>query len=268
MRAPFSAFKRILVPVDFSIRSANALRYAVALGSLKQAEIDVLHVWHSDLATQVTVARDRAKSELCDFVSGLALRGDVELRRLTDHGDACFTIQRTAQLAGYDLVVVAGPEPGADDAGSVARRLLRSVSVPVLFVPAHCRAPLRSEHESVLHLSRILVPLALAGAELAALDCACTLGDASAARVEALLTSDTLQAQLEHWRARPQAERLAAFEQAEGSELAAPRRTQSAHFDLLVMSGKRASIGERAIDVRPERVALSVLCASLSLPEG
>jgi len=203
MRLP--AFKRILVPVDFSSRSADALAYAVALGSPNQAEVDVLHVWHSDLATNVRVARDRAKRELRDFVAGLTLRGDVELRRCTDHGDAYLTIQRTAQLARYDLVVVAGPEPLRADAGFVARRLLGSASNPVLFVPAGCRARLSSERERALKWERIGVPIALSGTRLAALDYACTLGNTDGVRIEAMLSSDTSPAQLEDFRARSKA---------------------------------------------------------------
>lgn len=261
------SFKRILVPVDFSPRSANALAYAVALGSTTRAEIDILHVWHSDLSTPVTVARERAKRELRDFVSGLELRGDAELRRCTDHGDPYLTIQRTAQLVGYDLVVVAGPEPARGEIDSVACRLLSSASKPVLFVPARFPALLRSEQERVLRLERILVPLALAGAQLSALDYACELGRADGARIEALRSSDTLPAQHEGFRARPKAERVTEFELAEVSELAVPSRTQSSRFDLLVVSGKRVNAGERSTDLRIERVALAVPCASLSLPE-
>lgn len=267
MLAGPASFERILVPVDFSLRSANALAYAVALGSASRAEIDVLHVWHSDLATPVTVARERAKHELREFVAGLELRGDVELQRRTDHGDPYLTIQRTAQLAGYDLVVVAGPEPSRTDTESVSCRLFRSASNPVLFVPARCSALLRSEQERVLRLERILVPLALAGAELAALDYACELGSADGARVEALLSPDVPPAQVERFFARPKVERVTAFELGEVSELSAPQRAQSLRFDLVVLSGKRAHVGERAPDPRLERVALSVPCACLSLPE-
>jgi nucleotide-binding universal stress UspA family protein len=263
---PLVSVRRILVPVDFSTRSANALEYAVALGSSCRAAVDVLHVWHSDLATHVTVARDRAKRSLRDFVAELALRGDVELRRRIDHGDACLTIQRTAQLGGYDLLVVAGPEPGRGDADSVARRLLCGAPTPVLFVPAHCPPPLRSEQERLLKWERILVPIALAGLELAALDYACELSSIDGARVEALLSSDALPTQVERWRARPKSERVTEFELAEVSDLCVPPRVHNSRCDLLVMSTKRAQAGERARDTRSERIALSVPCASLSLP--
>jgi nucleotide-binding universal stress UspA family protein len=265
--ARISSFKRILVPVDFSLRSANALAYAVALGSTCRAEIEVLHVWHSDLATPVTLARERAKGALRDFVAGLELQGDAELRRRIEHGDPYLTIQRTAQLGGHDLVVVAGPGPGRSDADTVARRVLSSAANPVLVVPMHCAARHRSERERVLRLERILVPVALAGAELSALAYACELAEADGALVEALLGSDATNAQLERFRSRPQSEQLSELEVRESSELAAARRAQASRFDLIVMSGKRARVGEQAADLRPESVALSVPCASLCLPD-
>jgi nucleotide-binding universal stress UspA family protein len=262
----FERFERILVPVDFSQRSANALAYAVALGSIFRASIDVLHVWHSDLSTPVTVARERAKSELRDFVSGLELRGDVELRRRAELGDAYLTIQRMAQLTGYDLLVIAGPDAQRNSADSVALALLRSAATPVLFIPEHCQARLRSEREPVLRLERILVPLALAGTQLSALDCACELADADGARVEALLTLDAAPEQLQRLRARPEP-RVTEFELHQDSEKAAPARVHSSRSDWLIVASKRVQVGERATDLRLERIALSVPCATLSLPD-
>ena len=267
MATGFERFKRILVPVDFSSRSANALNYAVALGSIAHAEIDVVHVWRSDLANHVTVARERAKSELRDFVSGLELHGQVALRRRAELGDPYLTIQRLAQLTGYDLLVLAGPEPTRSLVDSVALGLLRSASTPVLFVPAHCSARLRSEREPVLRLERILVPLALAGAELSALDCACELAETDDARVEALLTSDALPDQFQRLSVRPKSDRVSETQLRGGSEEAAPQRVQSSRFDWLVVATKRAQFGERATDARLERIALSVPCATLSLPD-
>lgn len=266
MPSGFGRFKRILVPVDFSLRAANALAYAVALGSRSRAEIDVVHVWHSDLATGVTLARERAKSELRDFVAELELRGDVTVRRRVELGDPYLTIQRLAQLTAFDLLVVAGPEP-SHGAASVARSLIRSASTPVLFVPAQCLAREWTGGEPVLSLERIVVPLALAGAQLSALDCAQELAEVDHARIEVLLTPDASPAQIQHLRLRPQLAHLAQSEHREGSEQVAPRRVQSSRFDLLIMAGPRAPVGENASDMRQERIALAVPCPSLSLLE-
>jgi len=260
-------FKRILVPVDFSTRAANALAYAVALGSSSRAEIDVLHVWHSDLANPVTLARERAKQELCDFVRELELHGDVELRQRAELGDPYMTIQSLAQLTRYDLLVVAGPDPARSEVDSAGLRLLHSASTPVLFVPGHCLVRSPSEPEPALRLERLLVPVALAGARLAALDRACELADADRARVEALLSSDVSQSQLDHLRVHPGRERLIMTDLGDACERSTPARVQSSRFDLLVMASKRTHVGERATDLRLERIALSAPCASLSLPD-
>jgi nucleotide-binding universal stress UspA family protein len=254
--------KRVLVPVDFTLRSGNALQYAVALGSAHGAELDVLHVWHSDLSTPVTVAKERAKSALRDFVSGLELRGDVLLRRRTDHGDPYLTIQRLAQLSGYDLIVLAGPEPGRADADSVSRGLLGSAPGPVLFVPANARPRFRSDQDRVLKLERVLVPLALAGDGLEALECADFLAKNDHAVVEVLVTPDVPAEILSRYRARPALERVDVQEASEDSALAVPKRVHASRLDLIVLAAPRAQLGSRPNDQRALRMALGQQCPS------
>jgi nucleotide-binding universal stress UspA family protein len=256
------SLKRVLVPVDFSVRSANALAYAVALGSARGAELDVLHVWHSDLSTPVTVAKERAKNELREFVSGLELRGDVLLRRRTDHGDPYLTIQRLAQLSAYDLIVVAGPEPGRADADSVSRSLLGTAPGPVLFVPSNAKPRFRSDQDRALKLERVLVPLALAGASLEALAHADILAKSEHAIVEVLLTPDVPADYLARFRARPALERAEVHEATEASAVAVPKRMHASRLDLLVLAGPRAQLGSRPSDQRVERMALGQQCPS------
>ncbi len=234
-------FKRILVPVDFSTRSANALEFAVALGSLNHAQVDVLHVWHSDLATAVTVARDRAKAELRRFVAELALRGDVALKRRTDHGDPYLTIQSVARLSGYDLVVVAGPEPGPAKSESVARDLLRASAGPVLFVPAQCKARLRSDEQRTCKFERIFVPLSLSGRARQAVSWAEALARHDGATLELGAIEDDLATLV--------------------------KRVHTSSFDLVLLCEPRAALGERSLEGQVEAVALSARCATLSLPE-
>jgi nucleotide-binding universal stress UspA family protein len=260
------ACKRVLVPVDFSLRSASALQYAVALGSAYGAELDVLHVWHSDLSTPVTVAKERAKSALRDFVSGLGLRGDVLVRRRTDHGDPYLTIQRLAQLSGYDLIVVAGPEPSRADEDSVSRGLLGTAPGPVLFVPPNAKPRLRSDQDRALRLERVLVPLALAGEGLEALDYAESLAHDDHAAVEILLTPDVPAGHLARFRARHALERADVHEAAEESALAVPKRVHASRLDMVVLAGPRAQLGSRPSDQRALRMALAQQCPSFCVP--
>lgn len=256
------ACKRVLVPVDFSPRSANALQYAVALGSAHRAELDVLHVWHSDLSTPVTIAKERAKSALRDFVSGLDLRGDVLVRRRTDHGDPYLTILRLAQVSSYDLIVVAGPDPGRADTNSVACGLLGAAPGAVLFVPPHAKPRLRSEQDRALKWERLLVPLALAGEGLEALACAESLARGDHAAVEVLFTADASAGQVARYRARPALAHADVQELAEDSALAVPKRVHASRLDLVVLAGPRAQLGSRPSDQRALRMALAQQCPS------
>ena len=258
--------KRILVPVDFSLRAANALELAVAFGSAHAAELEVVHIWHSDLATPVMVAKERAKSALREFVTGLELRGDVLLKRRIDHGDPYLTIQGMAQLSGYDLIVVAGPEAGRADAESVARALLATAPCPVLFVPPNAKARLRSAQERVLKLERLIVPLSLAGSTLQALDYAEGLASADRATVEVLRTPDVSPELLAGFRARPANERVEEREIEQDSALAVPQRVHASRSDLVVVAAKRAALGERARDLRVDRMARTLHCPCLCVP--
>jgi nucleotide-binding universal stress UspA family protein len=263
-------FKRILVPVDFSARSANALEFAVALGSLGHAEIDVFHAWHSDLTTGVTVAKERAKNTLRDFVTALDLRGNVALRRRVDHGDAYLTIQHVAQRAAHDLIVVAGPEAPRANEDSVAKSLFASAPCAVLFVPAHCKARRRSEQDWTLNLERVLVPLALGGAELEALARAEALASADRAAIEVLTSTDVTsqsRARLEqHLQANASLHRLEEHEEPADVVTAVQKRARGSRFDLVVLCGERAAIGGRPQDNRAERVALGQPRPCLCLP--
>jgi nucleotide-binding universal stress UspA family protein len=251
------SFKRILVPVDFSLRSANALEFAVAFGSLQRAEIDVLHVWHSDLGTSVVVAKERAKTALREFVASLDLHGEVTLRRRIDHGDPYLTIQSVTQLSHHDLLVLAGPEGPRTNEDSVAKSLLASAPCAVLFVPPNCRVRRRSDSDRSLNLERLLVPLALAGDGLEALDCAERLVGAERATIEVLSTVDATSNGRSAVRGRAPLDRREEHTEPLEVVSAIQRRARSSTFDLVVLCGKRAPIGGRPADSRCERVAIS-----------
>jgi nucleotide-binding universal stress UspA family protein len=269
VNAPEAPFKRILVPVDFSPRSANALEFAVALGSLGHAEIDVFHVWHSDLSTGVTVAKERAKNALREFVAELDLRGNVELRRRIDHGDAFLTIQHVAQRSAHDLIVVAGPEAARANHGSVAKSLLASAPCAVLFVPPHCKARRRSEQDWTLNLERLLVPLALAGAELEAVARAEALASVDRATVEVLASTEVTsqsRARLQLHRQASASPRLEEHDEAVDVVTAVQKRALGAPVDLVVLCSERAAVGGRPQDNRAEHIALGQPRPCLCLP--
>ncbi|MCB0638653.1 MAG: universal stress protein [Lewinella sp.] len=147
------AIKKILCPVDFSSVSENALRYALLLADVLEAEIKLLHVLYpetevAEIAVGVpTVTRQRledTEEELREFVEKVitSVVGRLE------HAPAVFSdlevgatvpvIHQITNRDEIDLIVMGthGDERPSWFLGSVARALLRQPEVPVLIVPS------------------------------------------------------------------------------------------------------------------------------------
>lgn len=145
--------KRILVPIDFSKYSANALRYACALAERFSAEVHLLHVtdplkgpgylpppeeWLRELEQQ-------ARTEL-EKLPGPDLGRNLVVDREIRSGFAFSEIVRYAREQDVGLIVM-GTHGRSGLAhvllGSVAERVVRKAPCPVLTV----RHP---EHEFVM----------------------------------------------------------------------------------------------------------------------
>lgn len=135
--------RRILVPVDFSSTSGDALRFAYSLASALGASIEVLHVMDpSD--TLLDRAADRpsggdpavARGLLRDFVAAVA-SGSVPMTERIEHGEAHDRIVSLARDEGFDLIVMGTlGRTGRPLAlvGSVAESVVRTSTRPVLTV--------------------------------------------------------------------------------------------------------------------------------------
>ncbi len=151
---------RILVPVDFSRRCQDAVRYAAALACRFQSELTLLHVFVEPWAAysspegyatpppydlESTLAQ--VKRELDSFVAEDLRRFRVE--RVLEEGDPAEAIARVASR-GFDLVVM--PTRGYGPfrrllLGSVTAKVLHDVTCPV-FTGPHLEHPpdLQSPH--------------------------------------------------------------------------------------------------------------------------
>ena len=149
--------KRILLPVDFSERSASAAKYAAALAGRLQAELTVLHVAPehapysdvNDVSLPPAYALEIAWSELrqkeatenlLEFVSS-HLRG-VPLTRCVRSGDAAKVIVGQAQSTKADLIVIATHGFGGFRRmllGSITAKVLHDAGCPV-FTSAHAES--------------------------------------------------------------------------------------------------------------------------------
>ncbi|HVO30824.1 MAG TPA: universal stress protein [bacterium] len=148
--------RKILVPVDFSEGSREAMDAALALSKSMRGEvaIDLLHVWDAKterLLPELTLRSDekgtaqrllqevRAQSSglqrAASFLGELEREGlKVEARMV--HGPVVETILERAIDGAYDLVVMGthGRKGVQRVLGSVAERVVRESLIPVLTV--------------------------------------------------------------------------------------------------------------------------------------
>jgi universal stress protein A len=145
------AFKRILVPVDYSEPSRRALELALSLDTA--AALEVIHVWDrpSFVAEDMVVHKDGARHSLSELIRENAEREMVEFlasvkapagKQLAHHlvsGEPASAILHEAAKPGYDLLVVGSHgRTGMTRLllGSVTEKLIRLSPIPVLTVPA------------------------------------------------------------------------------------------------------------------------------------
>lgn len=149
--------KTILLPVDFSPRSASAAKYAAALACRSQAHLAVLHVeprhpvysQANDVSLPAAYALEiawdelrqkEANERLAEFVSS-HLRG-VPVSQCVRTGDVAKVIVEQVHARNADLVVMATHGFGGFRRmllGSVSAKVLHDVRCPV-FTSAHVEA--------------------------------------------------------------------------------------------------------------------------------
>jgi universal stress protein A len=149
-----SSPRRILVPIDFSERSLEALRYARALALAFDSRLHLLHVLAHPLRWP-TVIENRVLGDLHEQLRAeaelelIALATEERLDPFTTTtaavaGDVDHAILTYAARTRADLIVM-GTHGYAALAhfllGSVAERVLRQASCPVVVVPHRAIQP-------------------------------------------------------------------------------------------------------------------------------
>ena len=145
-------FRRILVATDFAESAERALNCAVQLARRHSAELILLHVY-MDLPTypeitagQVEAIYEEQRRWIEDALErrARAARGEGLLARaVLKTGPAASTIAETAADEHVDLIVVGTHGRSGLDrliVGSVAERVVRLASCPVLVVKASAKA--------------------------------------------------------------------------------------------------------------------------------
>ena len=145
---PHEPYRRVLVPVDFSARAADALRLAKAVAP--QAEIVLLHAFDvpfegklryagvaDDALARLRIdARREATQRMNELVRQEAL-GDRLVRRIVVHGEATVQILEHEQEQDCDLIVIGKRGQGAFEElllGSVTQHVVARSACDVLVV--------------------------------------------------------------------------------------------------------------------------------------
>jgi nucleotide-binding universal stress UspA family protein len=139
----------ILVPIDFSPTSINALRVALGIAA-PDGDLTLLHVIDRDFvddavaagmgSSEEITAKMRAQAEL-NFTSALEgiKTGDVEIERMIVVGSPFIEILKIARDLDLPMIVmgVRGRSTPPEELlfGTTAEKVLRGARVPVLCVP-------------------------------------------------------------------------------------------------------------------------------------
>ncbi len=143
-----SSIRHILVPHDFGEPAQHAFEYAMNLAEELGAKVTILHAYEVPmygypegvpLAGKMAAQFERGARAALDAVASRGRRPKVDVQVALRQGPAWSEIGAAAQELGADLVVMGTHgRKGVDRAllGSVAEKVLRTASVPVLTV--HC----------------------------------------------------------------------------------------------------------------------------------
>ena len=139
----------ILVPIDFSPCSINALRVAIAMAKPK-GELTLLHVIDEQFVSEAVAAgfgssdeiqnrlKQKAEADFDASLEGLST-GDVSRERMIVIGTPFVEILKIARDLDLPMIVmgVRGRSTPAEELlfGSTAEKVLRGSRVPVLCVP-------------------------------------------------------------------------------------------------------------------------------------
>jgi len=141
--------KRILVPVDFSETSANALSYAIQLFGPSSLEIKVLHIYGELSGAAFTmknidgVLKKDAKNQMDKLIQGLQKEyPQVSFKSQITKNDAVSAIISMGEREEFDFIVMGtNGASGLKEVfmGSVAGGVISKTSAPVIVVPSKYR---------------------------------------------------------------------------------------------------------------------------------
>ncbi len=182
--------KHLLWATDFSETSQVALEWGVALASLTNAKMTLLHIAEAAEATDAKLAAEH-RQKLEEIAEQLRQKG-LTVTTSVRPGQAAQTIVQTASEVGADLIVLGahGHTSFREKLlGSTTEQVLQTSPVPVLFVRERCEPKFK----------HLLVPSDLSDAALPALDYAVDLSGLTKAKITLLHVVAPYEGSPEAW---------------------------------------------------------------------
>jgi nucleotide-binding universal stress UspA family protein len=154
-----SSINKILVPVDFSVYSFNAAKYAVHVAAQKNAQITFVHAYFNPLSSPVSYdnfysypanladavreIEESAKDSMKDFTHRIGeymvKEGISDLRPKTRliAGGAEDAVLAIAENGHFDIIITGTRGKAASDAwlGSFTSKIIEKSKIPVLSIP-------------------------------------------------------------------------------------------------------------------------------------
>ncbi len=192
--------RRILCPIDFSETSRHALEHAVAIANWYESEITALHVIHIPPFPQPPILFAEAGKSVVATASERQLR-EEELRAwlepahragvktdvIVEEGNVAARIVEHVRFRQADLVVMGTHGLSGFERfllGSVAEKVLRKASCPVMTVPPAAQTAARVPY------TRVLCPVDFSESSLAALRFAFSIAEEADAHLTILHVFD------------------------------------------------------------------------------
>ncbi|MEO9870587.1 universal stress protein [Ekhidna sp.] len=140
--------KSILIPLDFSEVSSNALAYGINIARAFDAKLNLLHAYHTtpanlDIKTkshqeELAYFRKSALSELESIQADITQKFHLECEIINEEGFALEKIISYANSWDYDLLIIGTESRGPLDKfvfGSITGKVLDKVQCRLLIVP-------------------------------------------------------------------------------------------------------------------------------------
>ncbi|PJF44960.1 MAG: hypothetical protein CUN55_01265 [Phototrophicales bacterium] len=162
MTQPGRKYKKIVVPLDGSGWADRAVPHAARIAKNNDAEIILLHVYHSPLASYqdslalakqgefVDQERENIKKHLISVRNDLRSQGIKVRGHIVDGRDPAYNIIKYVKAEGADLVVMSthGRTGLARFIfGSVAHKVMQGLNIPVLLIRPDAPEEVQDEEE-------------------------------------------------------------------------------------------------------------------------